>query len=263
MDKKSSAGLLSEIEDAATDGSVVVWGLSGAGFVVRAAGDIIYLDPWLVPPDSSRTTHRLYPPPFPPDAVRRASAVLATHEHEDHCNAQTLLGISKYTAALCLGPKTATRKALGAGYPAARVVTLRPNDTYRVSSSFLVRAFEARDPYEDSALMYLVETPRGNIFHSGDSSYFEGFKEIGDRFGIDVALLNFGKQIPTPEKPYYMNAESLASAARDLRAKVVVPMHWNLWVETREDPRSIGEALKSESPASELVIIEGGERLEL
>jgi len=242
---------------------VRIWGLSGSGFVIRSGDDVIYIDPWLVPPDPSRTTHRVYPPPFPPDAVRKALAVLSTHEHEDHCNSQTLLGLNKFTGAKFLGPNSSTKKAEAAGYHLSDIVTLGPGDSYDISPSFTVRAFEARDPYEGSALMYLIETPRGNIFHSGDTSYFDGFKKVGDGYEVDVALLNFGKQIPTAEKPYYMNADRVASAARDLRARIVVPMHWNLWVETREDPRPIEPILRSMSPDSKLLILEGGEKLEL
>ena len=242
---------------------VRIWGLGGSGFVVRSGDDVVYIDPWLVPPGPERTTHRVYPPPFPPDAVRRALAVLSTHAHEDHCNTETLLGINRSTGARFAGPRSSVGKALAAGYPPSRVVTLHPGDRHELSPAFTVRSFGARDPYEDSALMYLIETPRGNILHSGDTSYFEGFKEIGEAFRVDVALLNFGKQIPTPEKPYYMNADRLASAATDLRAGVVVPMHWNLWVETREDPLPIAAILRSRSPDSKLVILEGGEKLEL
>jgi L-ascorbate 6-phosphate lactonase len=255
--------LLSEIEDSPHEGKVRIWGLGGSGFAVRSGDEIIYIDPWLVPPDPSRTTHRVYPPPFPPDAVRRVLAVLSTHEHEDHCNTQTLLGMNKFTDARFVGPRSSTEKALAGGYPPSDIITLRPGDRYQISPSFTVRAFEARDTYEDSALMYLIETPRGNIFHSGDTSYFEGFKKLGDKYRVDVALLNFGKQIPTPDKPYYMNAEGVASAARDLKAKIVVPMHWNLWVETREDPHPIEAILRSKSPDSRLLILEGGEKIEL
>ena len=258
-----SPALLSEIETSPRIEAVRIWGLSGAGFVMRGGDDVIYIDPWLVPPDPSRTTHRTYPPPFAPDAVRRALAVLSTHEHEDHCNTQTLLGINKFTDAKFVGPDSSTKKALTAGYPPARVVTLTPGDQHEVSPSFKIRAFEARDPYEESALMYLIETPRGNIFHSGDTSYFEGFKKVGDGYRVDVALLNFGKQIPTPDKPYYMDADRLASAARDLNARVVVPMHWNLWVETREDPLPIEAVLRSKSPGSRLLVVEGGDKFEL
>jgi L-ascorbate metabolism protein UlaG (beta-lactamase superfamily) len=111
--------------------------------------------------------------------------------------------------------------------------------------------------------MILLETQRKNILHSGDTAYFPGFKEIGGKYRIDVALLNFGKQIPTAEKPYYLNAEKLSMAARDLRARIVVPMHWNLWQETREDPRPIEPVLKSMSAESEFRLIDGGELLEI
>jgi L-ascorbate 6-phosphate lactonase len=255
--------LLSEIEGSPHGDAVRIWGLGGSGFVVRSGDEIVYIDPWLVPPGPERTTHRVYPPPFPPYAVRRALAVLSTHEHEDHCNTETLLGINRSTGARFAGPRSSAKKALAAGYPPSRVVILHPGDGYEVSPSLTVRAFQVRDPYEDSALMYLIETPRGNILHSGDTSYFEGFKEVGNVYRVDVALLNFGKQIPTSEKPYYMNADRLASAAMDLGARVVVPMHWNLWVETREDPSPIEAILRARSPGSKLVILEGGEKLEL
>jgi len=111
--------------------------------------------------------------------------------------------------------------------------------------------------------MIMIETPRGNILHSGDTWYFRGFGEIGQKYKVDVALLNYGKQIPTPQKPYYMNSQKLVLAAKDLQAKIVVPMHWNLWIETREDPGPIKSLLKVESPESVLHIVNGGECLEL
>jgi L-ascorbate 6-phosphate lactonase len=242
---------------------LTIWGLSGAGFVLRLGEDILYIDPWLVPPDPSRTTHRAYPPPFPPEEVRKALALISTHEHEDHCNAQTIVGICNSSKALFLGPTSSTKKALAAGCRPSRVVALHPGDRYELSSSFRVVAFEANDPYEPYALMYLIETPRGNIFHSGDTAYFDGLSTLGNQYKVDVALLNFGRQIPTPEKPYYMSAERLVAAARDLRAGIVVPMHWNLWVETLEDPSPIEALLRSRSPDTKLVIIRGGEKLEL
>lgn len=255
--------LLEEIESSPGTGTLRVWGLSGAGFVMRYKDEIVYIDSWLVPPDSKRTTHRAYPIPFPPERVKKANAVISTHEHEDHCNVSTIVGLVNPAGSLFIGPKSAVNKVVNEGLPESKTLTLTPGSFVDISPSLSVRAFEASDPYEPLAVMVLIETPRGNIFHSGDTAYFSGFKQVGDKHQIDIALLNFGKQIPTPEKPYYMNAEKVATAAADLRAKIVVPMHWNLWIETREDPGPIEPILKRKSPRSEFRILEGGELLEI
>ncbi len=261
--QRPTSSLLEEIEDSPSNDSVRIWGLSGAGFVLRCKDDVIYIDPWLVPPDVKRTTHRTYPIPFAPGKVTRGNAVISTHEHEDHCNVATVKGIVESSGAIFVGPKSAVNKVVGGGLPESKTVTVAPGSFVSISHSFKLRALEAQDPYEPLAVVILIESERGNILHSGDTSYFSGFREIGEKYEVKVALLNFGKQIPTPEKPYYMNAEKVAMAARDLRAKIVVPMHWNLWQETREDPRPIEPILKSMSPESKFIIVEGGELLQI
>jgi L-ascorbate 6-phosphate lactonase len=257
------SSLLEEIENSAPTEKVRIWGLGGAGFVIRSGNDIIYIDPWLVPPDPSRTTHRAGGIPFPAEKVRRANAVLSTHDHEDHCNIATILAINKSTSAKFIGPISSTTKVLRGGLLSSESTAISPGDEVAIGQSMSVRAFVAKDPYEPQAVMLLIESPRGNILHSGDTSYFEGFQKVGSEFSVEVALLNFGKQIPTPEKPYYMNAEKLAIAARDLRAKIVVPMHWNLWVETREEPSVILPVLERQSPLSRLEIVDVAQRLDL
>jgi len=263
MQSENASNLLERIEDSPNVEELRIWGLSGAGFVIRYGDEFVYIDPWLVPPFPPRTTHRTFPIPFPPEKVRKAKAVISTHEHADHCDVATITGIVSSTGAVFIGPKSAMDKAVNGGVAAAKAVTVSPGMQFRISPSFDLRVFGSSDPYEPLAVMILLETPRGNILHSGDTAYFPGFKEIGDNYKIDVALLNYGKQIPNPEKPYYMNAQKLSMAARDLRAKIVVPMHWNLWEETREDPSSIEPILKSLSPSSEFKVVDGAELLKI
>jgi L-ascorbate 6-phosphate lactonase len=257
------SSLLREIEDSKSTDTLRIWGLSGAGFAVRFKDDIVFIDPWLVTPDPKRTTHRNYPIPFPPGDVRQAKAVISTHEHEDHCNVATVTGIVNSSGARFIGPQSAVSKVTSGGLPQSKTVTVSPGSLVEISPSMKIRAFESQDPYDPLAVMIMIETSRGNILHSGDTSYFPGFAEIGNKFKVDVALLNYGKQIPNPEKPYYMNAKKIAMAARDLRAKILIPMHYNLWVELREDPNPIREVLHTESPETQLRIVEGGDLLEI
>ncbi len=73
---------------------------------------------------------------------------------------------------------------------------------------------------------YLVETAGRTVFHCGDTAYFEGFREIGLRFPIDVALLPIGAYDPPSGREVHMNPEQAVQAFLDLGAKILIPMHY-------------------------------------
>lgn len=64
------------------------------------------------------------------------------------------------------------------------------------------------------------------LFFSGDSGYFPGFKEIGDRYGpFDFAFMECGQYDPLwPD--IHMFPEETAQAAKDVKAKRFMPIHW-------------------------------------
>jgi len=231
--------------------------------VIRFGGEIVYIDPYLNVPDSSIPYHRGVPVLFPPEEIRKAKAIMSTHEHEDHCDERTVKALHRNTDALFVGPSSSAAKALEWGYESARILTVRPGDKHKLSRGIEIFAFDSSDAYAEAAVTYLVKTQNGNIFHSGDTSYFGGLRQIGREHRVDVALLNFGKQIPTPKKPYYMSAEGVAMAARDLRAATIIPIHWDLWLEARDEPKSIKTHLETISPNSHLLILNVGEKFEL
>jgi L-ascorbate 6-phosphate lactonase len=257
-----SDDLLNRIQNSSSD-RVLIWGLAGAGFAIQSGGEVIFIDPYLSIPDPTRPFHRLAPVAFSPERIGFATAVISTHEHNDHCDPNTLRAFATYTEAPFIGPSSSCRKAEASGYPASRIVMVRPGDERSISESFNITAFPSNDPYEPNAVTFVIRTPRGNIFHGGDTSYFDGFARVGGEFQIDVALLSFGKQIPSPERPFYMDAVSVAKAARDLRAKVCVPMHWNLWVEGWDDPGKVKAELSRLSPNTAFRIIDVKQVLEL
>ncbi|HKI49127.1 MAG TPA: MBL fold metallo-hydrolase, partial [Desulfobacteria bacterium] len=75
---------------------------------------------------------------------------------------------------------------------------------------------------------YLIRTKTGpTIFISGDTAYFKGFKEIGKRYGIDLAILNVGAYEPRWfMKQSHMNPAEAVQAAKDLKAKKILIVHW-------------------------------------
>ncbi len=83
---------------------------------------------------------------------------------------------------------------------------------------------------------FVVEGPKRRFFHAGDTGYFDGFAEIGARFGpIDLAALPIGAYEPASIMRFvHMNPEEAVQAAIDLRAKRAVGMHFGTFDLTDE-----------------------------
>jgi len=75
---------------------------------------------------------------------------------------------------------------------------------------------------------YLLETPDATIYYGGDSGYFVGYREIGQRFpGIDYALIPLTAYHPRWFMHYaHMDASESILAFRDLGAKYFIPTQW-------------------------------------
>ena len=71
-----------------------------------------------------------------------------------------------------------------------------------------------------------METEGRSIYHCGDTAYFEGFKEIGKRMDIEVALLPIGAYDAPSGREVHMNPEEAVRAFQELQAQKLVPMHY-------------------------------------
>jgi L-ascorbate metabolism protein UlaG (beta-lactamase superfamily) len=77
----------------------------------------------------------------------------------------------------------------------------------------------------------IIDAPRGaadaglRVFFSGDTGYFDGFKEIGRRFGpFDVTMVEAGAY--DPRWAYvHMLPQQTAQAHVDLRGRWLLPVH--------------------------------------
>jgi L-ascorbate metabolism protein UlaG (beta-lactamase superfamily) len=83
---------------------------------------------------------------------------------------------------------------------------------------------------------YIIEIGGRTIYHCGDTAYFDGFKEIGERFAIDIALLPIGAYDPPSMREVHMNPEEALKAFVQLGAKTMVPMHYGTFRLSFEPP---------------------------
>jgi L-ascorbate metabolism protein UlaG (beta-lactamase superfamily) len=73
---------------------------------------------------------------------------------------------------------------------------------------------------------FVLKTNSYNLFLGGDSGYDSHFKKIGETYGpFDLAILESG-QYNKSWPHIHMMPEQTVQASIDLKAKVLLPVHW-------------------------------------
>lgn len=90
------------------------------------------------------------------------------------------------------------------------------------------------------------------VYHAGDTELFGDMELIGKRNDIDVAFLPIGDF-------FTMGPDDAAYAAELLKAKIVVPIHYNTFPPIKQDPEQFKKMVKG----SDVKILAAGERFEI
>ncbi len=109
---------------------------------------------------------------------------------------------------------------------------------------------------------FVLEHQGRKIYHAGDSAYFDGFKEIGQRLAPDIALLPIGAYHPESFRHVHMGPDEAVRAFQDLKARQLVPMHYGsfkLSFEAMDEPpRWLQEIARQQNLAEHVRILEEG-----
>jgi L-ascorbate metabolism protein UlaG (beta-lactamase superfamily) len=199
--------------------------------------------------------------------------VLLTHAHMDHLNRPTLRRIVQATrekigrAPVAVVPKGVEDLVSDLGFREVRTldwweqtrvagldVTLTP------AKHWGARMF--RDTHRLFGGYVIADAVGHRVYHSGDSAYFDGFREIGRRLEPQVALLPIGAYFPDSYRAVHTSPEEGLRAFIDLGAETMVPMHFGtfrLGREPMEEPpvRLLTEALRLGIEDRVRILIEG------
>jgi L-ascorbate metabolism protein UlaG (beta-lactamase superfamily) len=112
---------------------------------------------------------------------------------------------------------------------------------------------------------YCVSDGVVSVYHSGDTAYFDGFKEIGRKLKPDVALLPIGAYFPDSYRAVHTSPEEAVRGFVEVGAGLMVPMHFGtfrLGREPMDEPvvrlRAEAERLKIEDRVR---VLEEGETM--
>lgn len=200
---------------------------------------------------------RVAPFVLDPFAIKQIDAVISTHDHNDHIDINVATAVMKNCDASVpfIGPQTCVDLWISWGVPANRCIVVKPGDVVKIKDTELI-ALESFDRtalitvpkdvtlsgkmpgnIDDRAVNYIIKTPGGTIYHSGDSHYSNYYAKHGNDYKIDVALGSFG------ENPRgitdKMTASDILRMGEALNTKVVIPFHHDIWSNFQADTEEI------------------------
>lgn len=199
---------------------------------------------------------RTQPHVLDPFEVRQLDAVVATHIHSDHMDINFAAAVLKNIKEPIpfIGPKESVDKWISWGVPADRCVIVKPGDTVKVKDveivaldSFDRTVLVTQDEYaplagtipnmDEKAVNYLFKTSGGNIYDAADSHYSISFGDHGKNHKIDVAFGAYGENpVGIADKQTSVDLLRMAEA---LRAKVMIPLHYDIWSNFMADTNEI------------------------
>ena len=167
------------------------------------------------------------------DELPEIDLVVVSHNHYDHLNSNTLEELSKKTK-MFLVPLMVGAELEDLGIPRDKITEMDWWEEVKPFEGFMVaftptQHFSGRGLFDRNETLwgsYVIQGPHHRVYFSGDSGYFEGFKEIGDKYGpFDYTLMECGAYNKKWQFIHMLPEESV-QAHIDLRGKIMQPMHW-------------------------------------
>ena len=163
-------------------------------------------------------------------------AVLVSHAHFDHLNRPSLRAIARLTRwksgnrPTIIVPRQVRDLVGDLGY--GRIIELDWWQNTKLGDLEITHvparhwgARMVRDMHRGYG-GYVLRSGKHSLYHAGDTAYFDGFQQIGERLRPQVALLPIGAYHPASYRSVHTSPEDAVQAFLDLGARWMVPMHY-------------------------------------
>lgn len=217
--------------------------LGHASFEIHTSSKRILIDPFL----------KENPAGIKP--LEKADIVFITHEHYDHCAPDDIKKNISSGAIVVASEECASKLS------DMKTKLVRPGTkgsladvNYETIPAYTIDKF--REPGvqfhpKGMNVGFVIDTDGKRVYHAGDTDFVPEMKELKN---IDVALLPIGGH-------FTMTLDEAVEAAKAIKAKLTIPMHYNTMQMIQADPKEFVAKLKT--AGLEGKILNNGEELEI
>ncbi|MBN2173187.1 MAG: MBL fold metallo-hydrolase [Bacteroidales bacterium] len=182
---------------------------------------------------------KIYVDPYMITNKDAADFIFITHSHNDHLSMDDIRKVSDSQTRI-FAAYDCIPKLSDAGFMRIRGVAPGDREDLEHFKFEAVPAYNVKKtnyhPKSNRWLGYIFEVEGKRIYHAGDTERIPEMKS----FRCDIAMLPLGQT-------YTMNSvEEAVEAAKDVRAKTAIPIHYGLYEGKKEDALKFRELLQNE-----------------
>ena len=212
----------------------VMYRLGHSSILVKLGEDLVLIDPvfserasplqWVGP-------RRFHPVPLAPEELPTITAVVISHNHYDHLDKGTVRQLEDKVEYFVV-PLGVGEHLRDWGVDDDSIVELDWWEELEIGELTLAATpaqhFSGRSLTDRNKTLWaswVIQGDGANLFFSGDTGYFDGFSEIGERYGpFDVTMIENGAYNEAWRSMHLMPEESV-QAHIDLRGRAMLPIH--------------------------------------
>jgi Predicted Zn-dependent hydrolases of the beta-lactamase fold len=227
VQKLTASQLLASSED-------TLYRLGHSTLLLRLDGEFWLTDPvfakrasplqWIGP-------KRFHEPPLMPEQLPALKGVLISHNHYDHLDEMSIKALALRCEHFYV-PLGVGRQLQQWGIAADAITELDWWQSVQVGKTQLVatpaRHFSGRGLLDTDRTLWcswVIRSPQFSLFFSGDTGYFDGFKQIGTAYGpFDITCIETGAYDPSWPDVHMLPEHSL-QAHLDLQGRYMLPIH--------------------------------------